>query len=549
MTEAKNIFTYQGRLYELAADQSEALDAYAEHYNHVERRLYTDMRKSGASAASFKNSYLVEYGLTARQFNAIGRNLEGKIASVKELLPLRRGDLAAKIEKLSKALPKIKDIGKLHQKKRRLAILEGRLAAVDAQLASGDPQICFGSRKLFLAQHNLEINGFLNHEEWRAAWQSKRNSQFFVIGSGDETMGCQGCVISANPDGSFNLKLRLLGKEASYAVIENLSIPYGGDVIRSAVERHRTIQTAYTLELKEARGAAKAAPEDPAVPSKKPLGPSLSYRFLKDAKGWRVFISTEFPKVEIVSVKAAGAVGIDINADCIALAETDRFGNLVGTQVFPLVTYGKSSDQAEAIIGDVVKEIVARAVDAGKPVIMEKLDFSKKKAELNGEDPKYARMLSSLTYNGIKSGIKARASKHGIEVIEVNPAYSSIIGLVNYTQAKGLSVHQAAALVIARRGSGFRERPFVSSATIPTSKGDHVTFPLPARIVGKHVWTFWRASQTSTKTVLVAHARSSSDDPSRLRPWKGKYPAFMVRPRDVNRSQHCSESVLGIIPW
>jgi len=27
MTEAKNIFTYQGRLYELAAGQSEALDA------------------------------------------------------------------------------------------------------------------------------------------------------------------------------------------------------------------------------------------------------------------------------------------------------------------------------------------------------------------------------------------------------------------------------------------------------------------------------------------------------------------------------------------
>ena len=294
---------------------------------------------------------------------------------------------------------------------------------------------------------------------------------------------------------------------------------------------------------------AQSNPEVPAPQPKKPLGPAISYRFLKDDKGWRVFISTEFPKVDLASVKAAGTVGIDINADCIALAETDRFGNLVGTRVYPLVTYGKSSDQAEALIGDVVKEIVARAVESNKPIIMEKLDFSKKKAEMNGEDAKYARMLSSLTYNGIKSGIKGRACKNGIEVIEVNPAYSSIIGLVNYAKAKGLSVHQAAALVIARRGSGFRERPFGRSATIPTFRGDHVTFPLPARIVGKHVWTFWRASQKSTKTVLVAHARSSTDDPSRLRPWKGKYPAFTVRPRDVNRSQHCSESVLDIIPW
>lgn len=186
------------------------------------------------------------------------------------------------------------------------------------------------------------------------------------------------------------------------------------------------IQANYALEQEEARALAKSNPEVPAPLPKRPLGPSICYRFLKDAKGWRVFISTELPKVDLVSVKVAGAIGIDINADCVAMAETDRFGNLVGTRVFPLVTYGKSSDQAEAIIGDVVKEIVAKAVEAGKPIVMEKLDFSKKKGELNGEDPRYARMLSSLTYNGIKSGIKARAFKNGIEVIEVNRAYCSI---------------------------------------------------------------------------------------------------------------------------
>ena len=549
MIETKTIFTYQGRLKDLAVGQSEALDAYAEHYNHVERRLYADMRKSGASAASFKNGFLVEFGLTARQFNAIARNLEGKIASVKELLPLRRDDLATAIKKLSKVLPKIKDAGKLHQKKRRMAILEEKLASVNAQIASGDPQICFGSRKLFKAQYNLEINGFANHEEWRAAWQSKRNSQFFVLGSGDETMGCQGCVVTANPDGTFSLKLRLPGKETTYTTLENISIPNGEEVLSSAIERHELISANFVMDLKAARAMAKASPDVPVQQPTKPLGPSISYRFLKDDKGWRVFISTEFPKVGLVSVKEAGAFGIDINADCIAVAEIDRFGNLVGTKVYPLVTYGKSSDQAEAIIGDVVKGIVDKAVEAGKPISMEKLDFSKKKAELIGEHPKYARMLSSLTYNGIKAGIKARAYKHGIEVIEVNPAYSSIIGLVNYTKAEGLSVHQAAALVIARRCSGFRERPLGESATIPTSKGDHVTFPLPARISGKHVWSFWRTMKTSTRTVLVAHARSHARDPSRLRPWKGKYPAFTVRPRDVNRSQHCSGSVLDIIPW
>lgn len=579
MTEAKFTFTYQGRL-NLEPDQSESLDAYAERYTHAERCLYADMRKTGKSASVFKNSYQIEYGLTARQFNAVAMNLEGKIASVKELLPQRREDLTAAIGNIKRVIKKLeqkkskaanslnsvtvspreqKRLEKLHQKKRRLHILETKLANVKDQIASGDPQICFGGRKLFHAQYNLEINGFLNHGEWQEAWRSKRNSQFFVIGSGDENMGCQGCVIAANLDGTFNLKLRMPGKVASYTIIENVRIPYGQDVLREAIRRHTLINTAYTRELADARAKANAEPKAPTTKIKKPLGPALSYRFLKDAKGWKVFISTEMAKVQHVSIKSSGSFGVDINADCIAATEIDNYGNLVGTEVYPLVTYGLSSEQAEAAIGDVVKEIVTLAAVARKPIVTEKLDFSKKKAALKDENPKYARMLSSFAYNAIGKGIRARAFKEGVEIIEVNPAYTSQIGLANYAKAKGLSVHQAAAFAIARRGSGFRERPIGKSATIPTSTGDHVTFPQPARNRGKHVWTFWRASQKFTKTVLAAHAWSSkSGDPSKQqsRPWKGNYPAFTVRFRDVNRPQNCSAGVGNhlvppndIIPW
>ena len=37
----------------------------------------------------FQECYLVEFGIAARHFNAIARNLEGKIDSVKGLLPPR----------------------------------------------------------------------------------------------------------------------------------------------------------------------------------------------------------------------------------------------------------------------------------------------------------------------------------------------------------------------------------------------------------------------------------------------------------------------------
>ena len=48
--------------------------------------------------------------------------------------------------------------------------------------------------------------------------------------------------------------------------------------------------------------------------------------------------------------------------------------------------------------------------------------------------------------------------RHGVEVHHVNPAYSSVIGRVKFMERYGLSVIQAAALVLARRLLGCSER-------------------------------------------------------------------------------------------
>ena len=507
------VSTYQGRLY-LNENQSAFLDGYARHYNHVERCLYADMRRHGKPAASFKNEYLIRHSITARQFNAIARNLEGKITSVKELLPLQKDEVEARIAKAKKVVAKKKTPFVAHQKKRRLHILETRLFRIEQQIESGNPSICFGSRRLFRAQFELDKNGYAHHDDWKRDWELKRASQFYVLGSKDEAAGCQGCTISANLDGSFNLRIRSLSKEAGYVSIDNIRIPYGQDVIRQAMRNPQ----------------------------------ALSYRFLCDGKGWRVFITTSMPEIKTRSIQSVGAIGVDINADCLAISETDRFGNLVGTEVIPLVTYGKDSNQAKALIGEAVKRITEKASSASKPIVIEKLDFSKKKAAMEKEDPRYARMLSCLSYSAITEGVKSRAYRHGIEVVEVNPAYSSIIGLVTYAQKKGISVHQAASLVIARRGCGLRERSIKGEATTPTPKGDHVTFALPARNVSKHVWSFWSDVKKIHIAVLAAHFRPPQGEPLARRS-KSKCPIFTVRPRNANRQQHCSAGVMGDIPW
>lgn len=510
--------TYHGRLV-LTPDQEAFLAGYAGHYNHVERLLYTDMQRTGKKAATFKNDYLVRFGITARQFNAIARNLEGKIASVLELLPLQKLDFQAKIAKAKKVILKIKDAGKRHQKKRRLHILETRLVAVDQQITSKEPRICFGSRKLFMQQYELEANGYANHDEWKQDWVAKRKSQFYVLGSKDETAGCLGCTISANLDGTFNLRLRSMSKEARYILVENISIPYGQDMIREAMRNPQAI----------------------------------SYRFLRDEKGWRVFVTTNLPEIKAISVKRAGAIGIDINADCLAISETDHYGNLVSSRVIPLVTYGKDSDQASAVVGDAVKEAIGLAVNARKPVVIEKLDFTKKKAALENEDPGHSRMISSLAYNKIVQGIKSRAYRSGIEVLEVNPAYTSTIGAVNYAVRYGISTHQAAAFAIARRGMGFSEKP-VKRPVVPVRNGGHVTFPVPARKHGKHVWTQWAAIRKELTAMHVAYARSGSrkTDPAPLGHLAslGSTWALPARFRHANRQQHCLADVMeNTIPW
>ena len=91
-----------------------------------------------------------------------------------------------------------------------------------------------------------------------------------------------------------------------------------------------------------------------------------------------------------------GAIGVDLNADHIAVAETDASGNYVKAWWVPLVTYGKNTHQAETLIGDAVASVVQYAREVGKPIVIEKLDFRQKKAALEGESRRYSRMLSQF---------------------------------------------------------------------------------------------------------------------------------------------------------
>ncbi len=476
------ILTYQTRFL-LDEKQELTLQKCACLLSEVERSLYAEVAK-GKTSASCKNTFLKKYGITARQFNACRVSLEGKIAANKASREQGLSGLKQQIASLDK---KIQSLEKkpskhnvLHQKKRRRANLSHRLASFEKDLSEGRIRLCFGGKKLFRAQFHLKENGFATHEEWRNNWQAKRSSEFFVLGSKDETAGNQTCTASLK-DGRICLRLRLpVALEADhgkYLTIENVVFAYGHEALLASLNH--------------------------------PDGQAISYRFKKDEKGWRVFASTALEKKDPISQEGRGAIGIDLNADHIAYVETDRFGNPIESKRLSWNSHGKSNNQLRAITGDLCKAIINKAKETKKPLIIEGLDFQKKKLSLKEKGcSKLSRKLSGFAYGLFNVSLKSRAYKHGITVHQVNPAFTSIIGRVNYAKRYGLSIHLAAALSIARRYQKFSEAPCSPEGKIPDGKGGHVAFVLPARNRTKHVWHFWGQVNKKVATVLTAHYRA-----------------------------------------
>ena len=298
-------------------------------------------------------------------------------------------------------------------------------------------------------------------------------------------------------DGTLTLRLRmpdcLVGQYGKYLVMQGVRFAYGHEPVLAALQSN----VDYAAYRREHGEKAARATE---------LGQAISYRFKRDAKGWRVFASTRMMDVPVVTDKRHGAIGVDLNADHLAVAETDASGNCLKTWRVPLVTYGKSSHQAEALIGDAVASVVAYAKEAGKPIVIEKLDFRRKKAALEGQSRKYSRMLSSFSYGKVKAYFISRGYREGVEVHQVNPAFSSVIGRVKFMERYGLSVHQAAALVLARRSLGCSER-IPRRRECPVGNGVQVAFTVPVRKRVKHVWTYWGAVSGQLRPALAAQHR------------------------------------------
>jgi len=188
----------------------------------------------------------------------------------------------------------------------------------------------------------------------------------------------------------------------------------------------------------------------------------------RDGK-FEVKITWEEDPAPIVTDSRNGCIGIDTNPSGLGLALVSPDGNLLAHQFKGMerIQFARTPKRDYDIFV-AAKEVVAEAKLKGMPIAVEKLSFSAKSKTQGFK--KSRRMKSNFCYRKMIGAIFSRAAKEGVEVTEVDPAFTSILGKLKYAAPLSLSPHVAAALVIGRRAYGMLEKETFSVIKTETVK-------------------------------------------------------------------------------
>jgi IS605 OrfB family transposase len=157
--------------------------------------------------------------------------------------------------------------------------------------------------------------------------------------------------------------------------------------------------------------------------------------------------------------KENGVIAIDTNASPIhlAIAEVSKTGELLSYQTISLHNLlglsQNSKDHQEWILAH---QIVDLAIQKGKAIAIENLKKLKKGMRGDGK-AELRKRLHQWNAKKFLQKLKRVATLRGLEVIEVNPAYTSIIGILKYAPQLNIDKDIAGAYVVGRRALGFKE--------------------------------------------------------------------------------------------
>lgn len=371
------------------------------------------------------------------------------------------------------------------------------------------PNVVFGGKKLFKKQFNSGVH----FEHWKKEW-SMRATEFFCAGSLSEEYGNKQFQMTLSKVVGkkvfFNMKIkvpyRLREQYGDMYIIENIHFPRGQELLFNNLKAHESYlkdvkandkikrknkkekqknnqqesscekdNEQVTLEEnkleekdnnlveknnEEENNKASESSEALEISAASYGCKGLSFLFKRKENGeYYLHVSINKDAVPIMTNDTNGVIAIDINEDNISMAEINKVGKLLHSQVFRF-NFGKynNSIHREQMINQALNKIIAYAKSKKKHIVMENLDFSDKKAEqIKGLDKDYNRMLHSLPYAKIGERLRVNCYDNGVFLDKVSPMYSSMLGKTLYTKKYGISTHEAAAYVLARRYYGIEE--------------------------------------------------------------------------------------------
>ncbi|WSA74204.1 transposase [Streptomyces sp. NBC_01799] len=420
---------HQGRL--ASGDLKARCEAGHKHDNDAwasRKRDLTEQSSSRIAGAITKATH-DQYGLARRCLLAHVQNLEAGIRTLRHRLSLPIG------EKGNKRVPGgYRSTGEWFHKSRRLATLEHRLDVARDDWTTGHVRVVRGGRRLLKNRHNLHA-AQLTEREWRQRWEAER---WFLAADGESGKRFGNETIRVTPDGEVSIKLPAplahlaSSKHGRYVLTSKVAFAHRGDEWHDRTEANRAV--AYRIHLDVERG-----------------------RWYLTASWTRPAVQT----IPLETARARGMVGVDTNADHFAAYRLDRHGNPVGDpRRFPYDLSG-TADHRDAQIRHALTRLLHWTKQTGAQAIgIENLDFAAEKTrEKHGRNKRFRQLISGMPTGKLKARIVSMAAEHGIAIVAVDPAYTSMWGDQHWrkpliSKTRSMTRHDAASVAIGRRALG-----------------------------------------------------------------------------------------------
>ncbi len=136
-----------------------------------------------------------------------------------------------------------------------------------------------------------------------------------------------------------------------------------------------------------------------------------------------------------------------------ATGDMPRIGFISTNLVIP-IDVTEESGSNEQSVSKALDQVFAICRESHKPFAMESLSMKSKPHLYGGKKQnRHTSLFSADTITWLAEG---KALRNGVACAFVNPAYTSQIGKMKYMRRFGLTIHESASFVIARRAMGIR---------------------------------------------------------------------------------------------